>query len=119
LEDRGYKCGSHALVGHQYGRVLKDKPTRIEVLLINHNLNNRKLSQASSVQPPARNHSNLKTFLDLWSSCCVNGYNKDQTKNNGIRRKRENEGINRRKVTLIKKAYELGEFDGIDVALII
>jgi hypothetical protein len=39
--------------------------------------------------------------------------------NEGIRRKRENEGINRRKDTLIKKAYKLGEFDGIDVALII
>ncbi|KAH6700680.1 hypothetical protein BKA61DRAFT_427413, partial [Leptodontidium sp. MPI-SDFR-AT-0119] len=33
--------------------------------------------------------------------------------------KRQNEGINRRKETLIKKAYELGECDGIDVALII
>jgi hypothetical protein len=29
----------------------------------------------------------------------------------GIRRKRKTEGINRRKDTLIKKAYELGEFD--------
>ncbi|KAH8595103.1 hypothetical protein B0O99DRAFT_686962 [Bisporella sp. PMI_857] len=37
----------------------------------------------------------------------------------GIKRKRKSEGINRRKDTLIKKAYELGEFDGIDVALII
>jgi hypothetical protein len=37
----------------------------------------------------------------------------------GKRRKRKNEGLNRRKDTLIKKAYELGEFDGIDVALII
>ncbi|KAH8759534.1 hypothetical protein F5882DRAFT_417086, partial [Hyaloscypha sp. PMI_1271] len=37
----------------------------------------------------------------------------------GKRTKRKNEGINRRKDTLIKKAYELGEFDGIDVALII
>jgi len=39
--------------------------------------------------------------------------------NKGKRRKRKNEGINRRKDTLIKKAYELGEFDSIDVALII
>jgi hypothetical protein len=39
--------------------------------------------------------------------------------NEGKRRKRKNEGINRRKDTLIKKAYELGELDGIDVALII
>jgi hypothetical protein len=30
-------------------------------------------------------------------------------------RKGKNEGINRRKDTLIKKAYQLGEFDGIDV----
>ena len=37
----------------------------------------------------------------------------------GKRRKRLNERINRRKDTLIKKAYELGEFDGIDLALII
>ncbi|KAH9204580.1 hypothetical protein DL95DRAFT_277687, partial [Leptodontidium sp. 2 PMI_412] len=33
--------------------------------------------------------------------------------------KRENEGIDRRKKTLIKKAFKLGEFDGINVALII
>lgn len=37
----------------------------------------------------------------------------------GKRRKKKNEGINKRKETLIKKAYELREFDGIDVALII
>jgi hypothetical protein len=37
----------------------------------------------------------------------------------GKRRKRKNEGINRRKDTLIKKAYKLGDLDGIDVALII
>jgi hypothetical protein len=37
----------------------------------------------------------------------------------GKRGKRKNEELNRRKDTLIKKAYELGEFDGIDVALII
>ncbi|TVY20226.1 hypothetical protein LARI1_G001644 [Lachnellula arida] len=39
--------------------------------------------------------------------------------NEGKRRKRKNEGLNKRKNTLVKKAYELGEFDGIDVALII
>jgi putative salt-induced outer membrane protein YdiY len=44
---------------------------------------------------------------------------KIKRKNEGIKRKRENEGINRRKDTLIKKAYKLGQFDGIDVALII
>ncbi|KAG9247663.1 hypothetical protein BJ878DRAFT_400990, partial [Calycina marina] len=33
--------------------------------------------------------------------------------------KRENEGINRRINTLVKKAYELGGFDGIDLALFI
>jgi len=37
----------------------------------------------------------------------------------GKRRKRKNEGINRRIDTLITKAYEVGEFDGIDVALTI
>jgi hypothetical protein len=37
----------------------------------------------------------------------------------GTRKKRKNEGINRRKDTLAKKAHELGEFDGVDVALII
>ena len=36
-----------------------------------------------------------------------------------IIKKRKAEGIDRRKKTLIKKAHELGEFDGIDVALII
>ena len=35
------------------------------------------------------------------------------------RRKRKNKGLNRRKDILIKKAYKLGEFDGIDIALII
>ena len=40
-------------------------------------------------------------------------------RNERKRRKSKNEGINRRKTTLIKKAYELGEFDGIDIALII
>jgi hypothetical protein len=39
--------------------------------------------------------------------------------NKGIRRKRENEGINKRKGTLIRKVDELGEFDSMDVALII
>ena len=39
--------------------------------------------------------------------------------NEEIKRKRKNKGINRRKDTLIKKAYELEEFDGIDIALII
>ncbi|KAH7364045.1 hypothetical protein BKA65DRAFT_472387 [Rhexocercosporidium sp. MPI-PUGE-AT-0058] len=35
------------------------------------------------------------------------------------RRKRENEGINRRVETLVNKASELGEFDGIEVAILI
>ena len=39
--------------------------------------------------------------------------------NKGIRSKRMNKGLNKRKDTLIKKAYELGKLDGIDVALII
>jgi SRF-type transcription factor (DNA-binding and dimerisation domain) len=44
-----------------------------------------------------------------------------KTKGNkeGIRKKRKNEGINRRKDTLVKKARELGEFDGVDVGSII
>jgi hypothetical protein len=37
----------------------------------------------------------------------------------GKRRKRKNEGINRRIETLITKAYEIGKFDGVDVALTI
>jgi hypothetical protein len=37
----------------------------------------------------------------------------------GKEEREKNEGLNRRKDTLIKKAYELGEFDGIDVTLII
>lgn len=58
--------------------------------------------------------------LDLYYSLLVsmdtiNVKRNDERK----RRKRKNEGKNRRKNTLIKKAYELGEFDGIDVALII
>jgi hypothetical protein len=44
---------------------------------------------------------------------------KIKRKNEGIKRKRENEGINRRKDTLIKKVYELRQFEGIEVALII
>ena len=37
----------------------------------------------------------------------------------GVKRKRKNESLNRRIKTLIKKAHELGEFDGVDAALII
>jgi hypothetical protein len=37
----------------------------------------------------------------------------------GKRRKRKNEGINRRIETLITKAYEIGKFDGVDVTLTI
>ncbi len=40
-------------------------------------------------------------------------------KNERIKRKRKNEGIKRRMETLVKKVYELGRFDGVDVALII
>jgi len=58
--------------------------------------------------------------LDLCSSLLVSMDTTNVKRNDkGKRRKRKNEGINRRKDTLIKKAYELGEFDGIDVALII
>jgi hypothetical protein len=39
--------------------------------------------------------------------------------NEGKRRKRKNEGINKRIETLIIKAYEIRKFDGVDVALII
>ena len=39
--------------------------------------------------------------------------------NEGKRRKRKNEGINRRIETLIIKAYKIGKFDGVDVALTI
>jgi hypothetical protein len=39
--------------------------------------------------------------------------------NKGKRRKRKNEEIKRRKDTLIKKAYKLGEFNSINIALII
>ena len=39
--------------------------------------------------------------------------------NEGKRRKRKNKGINRRKDTLIKKAYELGDLNSINIALII
>jgi hypothetical protein len=36
-----------------------------------------------------------------------------------IKRKQKNKGINKRKATLVKKAYELGDFNSINVALII
>ena len=39
--------------------------------------------------------------------------------NEGKRRKRKNEGINRRIETLITKAYEIGKFDGVDITLTI
>jgi hypothetical protein len=39
--------------------------------------------------------------------------------NERIKRKRENEGINRRIETLVKRAHKLGGVDGVDVALII
>jgi hypothetical protein len=39
--------------------------------------------------------------------------------NEGKRRKRKNEGINRRKDILVKKAHELGQSESINVVLII
>ena len=39
--------------------------------------------------------------------------------NEGKRRKRKNKGINKRIETLITKAYKIGKFDGVDVALTI
>jgi hypothetical protein len=44
---------------------------------------------------------------------------KNKQNNEGKRRKRKNEGINRRIETLIIKAYKLGKFNGVDVALTI
>ena len=32
------------------------------------------------LKPQAQKHNDLRNFLDLWSSYCINGYNKDQTK---------------------------------------
>ena len=50
----------------------------------------------------------MKTLMDTTNA---------KLKGERRRRKRENEGINRRKDTLVKTAFELGEFDGVDVAL--
>jgi hypothetical protein len=111
------KCGSHALVGHQYRRVLKDRPSRTEVILINHNLNSRKLAKASSLK--LESIVTWKTFSTSVAVTVWMDITKIRRKNERVTRKRENEAINRKKDTLIKKAYELGEFDGIDVALII
>lgn len=44
---------------------------------------------------------------------------KTKSNSENIIRKRKHEGINRRRDTLIKKAHELGAFDGVDVYLII
>jgi hypothetical protein len=44
---------------------------------------------------------------------------KIERNNEGKRRKKKNEGINKRIETLITKAYEIGKFDSIDVTLII
>jgi hypothetical protein len=43
--------------------------------------------------------------------------NLKEEKKNSRRRKAEN--LSRRKKTVLKKVYELGEYDGVDVALII
>jgi hypothetical protein len=73
-------------------------------------------------QVNARSASKL-TWVDHLDLCNNLLVSMDTTnvkqKNDGIRRKRKNEGINRRKDTLVKKAYELEEFDGVEVALII
>jgi hypothetical protein len=39
--------------------------------------------------------------------------------NKGKRRKRKNKGINKRIETLITKAYKIGKFDSVDIALTI
>ena len=61
----------------------------------------------------------LKTLLDLWSSYYINAYSKDQTKQPGDKRKTKERSNKQEKGTLIKKSYELGEFGGMDMALII
>jgi hypothetical protein len=38
--------------------------------------------------------------------------------NRRLRKKRENWTVDKRKDTLIKKAFKIGEFDGIEVAVI-
>ncbi|KAH8587220.1 hypothetical protein B0O99DRAFT_694668 [Bisporella sp. PMI_857] len=49
----------------------------------------------------------------------MNGYNNDQAKQRVDRKKPRERRNKQEKDALIKKVYELGEFDGMDVALII
>ena len=69
----------------------------------------------------AQSQLNLAEHIIRYLSKPLGSYDTTNVKLNdeGKRRKKKNEGINRRKETLVKKAFELGEFDGIDVALII
>jgi hypothetical protein len=77
-------------------------------------LNNRQLSNASGLM--------LGSASKLpWADRLLVPMDTPKIKrdNEGKRRKRKNEGINRRIETLITKAYEIGKFDGVDVALTI
>jgi hypothetical protein len=88
--------------------------------LIKHGLEQQTILRCLKLN--ARNASKLTRadYPDLCNSLLVLMDTINVKRNDeGKRRKRTNEGLNRRKDTLIKKAYELGEFNGIDVALII
>jgi hypothetical protein len=60
-----------SLLAININRVLKNKPSRIEGLLINHNLNNRQLSKASilkleSIKWPEEPSRSLEQLLYKW-----------------------------------------------------
>jgi hypothetical protein len=77
-------------------------------------LNNRQLSNASGLI--LGSISKLPWADRLLVSIDIPKIKRD---NKGKRRKRKNEGINRRIETLIIKAYEIGKFDGVNIALTI
>ena len=78
LEDRGFKFGSHALVGHQYERVLKDKHQEQRVF---DRLWPEQQTALKCLKPQGRKaSSDLRNLLQLCSSYCIDGCDRDPSK---------------------------------------
>jgi hypothetical protein len=96
-------------------KVFKDNYQNRETL-IKHGL----LSNTSGLILEIHQKLTWADHLDVYNNLLVStDATNVKQKNDRIRKKEKNEGINSRKDTLNKKAYELGKFGGIDVALII
>jgi hypothetical protein len=111
------KIGSYAPLLATNSKVLKDNH-QSRGSLTKHGLEQQTTLKCLRLNARSSSKLTWADHLDLCNNLLVSMDTINVKRNDeGKRKKRKNDGINRRKDTLIKKAYELGEFDGIDVAL--